>query len=330
MRYLALSAVVLAALTQPALADRDRHGHHDRGDRHSSHHDRGSRYHRGHDSNHEHDEPQQCEAPANPGNPDTPTTPSSDRLPILVVGASYGNGNVPFQTGLESPLLGLAVNGGNYLSLGDALIRSSLHNGYVINEAQASSTTFTRESCRTALYGGACSGAEFDGYDVQIQRAASRTYSLSTGEFNADYVVITAPNDCLHSDAFGIPEAETVACDIEDMYDVAGRMIEAGMMAYALGMTPIYAPYPPVEALDLDLFQTSSLLQWVISPEDYQLLNDTVMGEIANELPEALVVDYWANFTHLGDGIHPDVQTSERAARTLMQAIQQHEVNPAL
>ncbi|MEK9713643.1 MAG: hypothetical protein VW258_13850, partial [Thalassolituus sp.] len=212
MRYLALSAVVLAALAQPALADRDRHdrdrhdrGQHERTERGHSHEHRG----RGHNHD-EHDEPQQCEAPANPGNPDTPTTPSSDRLPILVVGASYGNGNVPFQTGLESPLLGLAVNGGNYLSLGDALIRSSLHNGYVINEAQASATTFNRESCRTALYGAACSGAEFDGYDVQIQRAASRTYSLSTGEFNADYVVITAPNDCLHSDAFGIPEAEAV------------------------------------------------------------------------------------------------------------------------
>lgn len=250
---------------------------------------------------------------------DTPTV--NDNLPILVIGASFGNGNTPFEYGTSSPLLGLAVNGGKYLSLGDALVRAPGHNGHVVNEAQAGATTFAHPSCRTALYGGACSSAEFNSYETQLLRAASRVRSLATGEYNAEYVIITAPNDCLHSDTFGIPEANAISCDIEDMQDAADRLVDVGRLAISLGITPIFAEYPPVEAIDLEGFRQSSLLAWTISESDYQLLNDTVMATLTTELPDALFINYWADFTQLGDGIHPDAATVKKAANIILQEI---------
>ena len=54
------------------------------------------------------------EAPDNTG---TEETVVNNNQPILVIGASFGSGNTPFDSGLSAPLLGLAVAGGNYLSL---------------------------------------------------------------------------------------------------------------------------------------------------------------------------------------------------------------------
>lgn len=258
-------------------------------------------------------------------NPEPEEVPET--LPLLIVGASYANGHSPFDGDLSSPLLGLAVGSAQYISLGDALIRNRSHSGYVVNEAQASATTFDRESCRTALYAGGCSTAEFDGYQTQVLRASSRVLSLTTGEYNAEYVIVTAPNDCLHSDAFGVPEADTRQCDEEDMQDVADRMVEIGQLVLGLGMTPIFAPYPSVDSVDLELFRQSSLLEWTITPTGYQMLNDTVMNTIATELPEAMVIDYWADFEHIGDGIHPDLATVEKAAATILEGIGYNVIN---
>lgn len=253
--------------------------------------------------------------------PDTDVQEPNENLPILVIGASFGNGNTPFDSDLSGPLLGTAVSGGNYLSLGDALVRAPSHNGYVINEAQAGATSFSRPSCRIALFGGACSTAEFESYETQLMRAAYRVRSLATGEYNAEYVIITTPNDCLHSDAFGLPEVDADACDLEDMYDLADRLIEVGNLALSMGLMPVFADYPPVDSVDLDYFSSSSLLSWTISESDYSLLNETVMGTLRAELPEAMFINYWETFEHIGDGIHPTPETATLAANTILQGI---------
>lgn len=256
-----------------------------------------------------------------PDNTGTEETVVNNNQPILVIGASFGSGNTPFDSGLSAPLLGLAVAGGNYLSLGDALVRAPSHNGRVINEAQAGSTTFARPSCRDALYAGACSTAEFNSYETQLTRAASRVRSLSTGAYNAEYVIITAPNDCLHSDAFGRPESEAIRCDMEDMYDLADRLMQVGELALSMGLMPVFADYPPVESIDLELFRQSSLLTWTITESDYSLLNETVMGTLRAELPEATFINYFETYEQLGDGIHPTDATSANAANIILQEI---------
>jgi len=253
--------------------------------------------------------------------PQPPTEDVNNNLPILVIGASFGNGSTAFDSGTSSPLLGLAVAGGNYLSLGDALVRDPSHNGFVVNEAQAGSTTFANPSCRLALYGGACSTAKSSSFEEQLVRAASRVRSLATGAYNAEYVIITSPNDCLHSDAFGVPETDAVACDVDDMQDVADRLVDVGRLAISLGLTPVFVDYPPVDSVDLVAFQQNSLLLWTISESDYQLLNDTVMATIAADLPEALIINYWEEYEQLGDGIHPTPATTQNAASIILNAI---------
>ena len=67
-------------------------------------------------------------------------------LPLLVIGASYGEGKTPFNNGL-APLGGISVGFGSYLSVGQALTRAPQLPGYVINEAQGGATTFARSYC---------------------------------------------------------------------------------------------------------------------------------------------------------------------------------------
>jgi hypothetical protein len=45
---------------------------------------------------------------------------------------------------------------------------------------------------------------------------------------------------------------------------------------------------------------------------------------LAAEVPDALLVDAWAGFTHMGDGIHPDPKTFTAAAHRTALAIQRH------
>ena len=245
----------------------------------------------------------------------------NDAKPILVIGASYANGKTPFNMGLSAPLLGLAVRNGSYLSLGDALIREHREDGFVINEAQGGATTFERPSCRFALYGDACGTAVFDSYTTQLQRAMARVRSVVTLELNADYVVIEVPNDCMHSDAFGIPESQTSECTEDDMQAVADRMIGVGQLALSQGLTPIYGGLAPLEGIDLELLQQSSFLLWTISPANYERLREIMHDRITADLPGALFVDYWAGYEHIGDGTHPSIKTARRAARRILSAI---------
>ena len=51
------------------------------------------------------------------------------------------------------------------------------------------------------------------------------------------------------------------------------------------------------------------------------MLNNIVMTTLASDLPDALIVDYWAEYSHLGDGIHPDLATVENAANIILESI---------
>jgi len=80
----------------------------------------------------------------------TPATPRPSSLPLLLVGASYAEGKTPFNNGI-APLGGVAVGLGSYLSVGQALTRTPLLPGFVINEGQAGATTFARPYCGELL-----------------------------------------------------------------------------------------------------------------------------------------------------------------------------------
>ena len=241
------------------------------------------------------------------------------QLPLLVIGASYAEGKTPFNNGI-APLGGISVGLGSYLSLGHALTRSELLPGFLINEAQAGAGTFARPYCAPGA--ATCGPAGWESYQTQLEKALARVAVPPTfTSVNAKYVVITVPNDCLHADALGVPQSMSQPCTPAQMNASVDRMIALGQFALSKGVTPIYDVYPRYHSLDLPLFRSLFGLAWVIGEYDYNQLRDLSRTRLQAELPSAVVLDMWKDFSHLGDGIHPDYATTKRAARLVAQTL---------
>lgn len=243
--------------------------------------------------------------------------PSSrpSQQPLLVIGASYSEGKTPFNNGV-APLGGISVGFGAYLSLGQALTRSEVLPGFVVNEGQGGATTFARPYCAPGA--ASCGPAGWDSYQTQLERALARVAlppSFST--YNARYVVITTPNDCLHADSFGVPQALSSPCTAAQLNAVADRLIAVGQLVLSKGLTPVFDMYPRYESLDLPLFRSQFGLAWVIGEHDYRQLRELVRSRLRAELGGAVVLDIWQGFRHGGDGIHPDGASVRSAARML-------------
>lgn len=239
----------------------------------------------------------------------------ASQAPLLVIGASYAEGKTPFNNGM-APLGGIAVGSGKYLSLGQALTRNVLLPGYVINEGQAGSATFAHPACAPGAP--TCGPEGWDSYQTQLDRAVARVALPPTfTQYNAKYVVIVTPNDCLHSDASGIPQPLAQPCTPAQLNQVVDRLIAVGQSALARGLTPIFDIPPRYDRLNLNLFRTLYGLNWVISETDYNTLRDLNRTRIKAELPTAVVLDIWKDFVHQGDGIHPVPETTRKAAMTI-------------
>lgn len=255
----------------------------------------------------------------------TPTWAAQTLNPaILVIGASFENGVTPFNDNLEAPLGGISVGAGSYLSLGNALARTPLLDGFIINEAKAGATTFDRLSCNP---GPGCGPAGWQGFNKQFEKALARVTIRNPADpsqvlfHNADYILIGTANDCLHSDAFGIPQSQSTRCTGEELNGYVDRLIAPGKTALSLGITPIYCPLPAYDEMDLPLMASLFGLSWILNEQEYNEMRDLISTRLKNELPGALIVNAWENYTHLGDGIHPSPKTAEQAAHRIAQAI---------
>jgi hypothetical protein len=246
--------------------------------------------------------------------------------PIIIIGASYANASTPINDNLDAPLGGVSVALGSFLSLGNGLVRNRSLSGHVINEAQAGATSFDRIACNPAC----TPDVMWQGYDKQFTKALKRVTALDpvTGDIavlNAKYVVIALPNDCLHSDAFGVPQADTSPCTTQQMNESADRLIAVGQRAVDLGMTPIYPIPPTYEQLDLELFYTMFGLNWAADKANYDELVSIRTARIEAELPEAAQVNAWKRFVHIGDGIHPDQKSVIFAAKKIARFIKKQD-----
>lgn len=246
-------------------------------------------------------------------------SPADMDKPIIVIGASYSNGSVPFNDALVSPLFGIAVGFGNYLSLGDALIKDPRLPGYVINEAQAGATTFDRPGCMPSAP--SCDLGMWQDYEKQLQKAQQRVTIPGTTTILSKYVVITIPNDCLHAGAFSIPQNQTTHCSLGEINAYLDRLLAVGRKALNAGLIPIYDRYPAYSDLDLRYFAATYGLSWAADEGYYNMLRDLHRQRLTTELPGAVVLDIWANFEHVGDGIHPNDKTSRKAAAMIAQYI---------
>lgn len=243
----------------------------------------------------------------------------SDESAILIIGASYANASTPIFNDLQAPLGGTAVNSGRYLSLGDALVREKRLSGHVINEAQAGATSFPRLAC---FPGPACVGPGWEGYDRQLDRALRRVTSGTT--VFADYVVIARGNDCNHPDAFGIPMDQTSECTEQQMNESIDNYIAVAKKAQALGITPIMALAPEYNRVDFEKFRQALGWSWIISESSYNTYSQLRADRIRSELPDAILIDMWAGFEHISDGLHPNRKTTQRAAKRIAKAIKKH------
>jgi hypothetical protein len=155
----------------------------------------------------------------------------------------------------------------------------------------------------------------WDSYQVQLQRALTRVAQPApAGGYNARYVVVTIPNDCLHAGAMGVPQPTSTPCTLADMNATVDRLVALANFALSKGLTPVFTSYPNYEDLDMQLFRTSSNVAWVIDEDGYNTLRGLVESRLAAEVPDALQLDTWKEFTHIGDGLHPDQATARKAA----------------
>lgn len=227
---------------------------------------------------------------------------------LLVIGASYSTNWIPWKGGQ-------GVNGSNYLSLADSV---SMWGIPIIDTAVAGSTTFSRYSC---LHGD-CKDTLFEGYAEQLDKGLQMVVSNTPDrQFNARFVLITMPNDCLHADAFGVDAYTTQPCTFTEINEVVNRLINVGKTAIDSGLIPIYTTYPPFEGLDLNTFQHQTGAQWVINERDYSELKALHLYRIKRELPTAIVADTWTYFRVMPDGIHPDVFSNYMAGGKIAKII---------
>lgn len=246
---------------------------------------------------------------------------------LLVIGASGESGRLPLNDNMEGPFYGLAINFGSYLSLGAALIRTPELPGFVINEAQAGASTFDRLGCNP---GPSCGPGSWLGYNKQFDKALARVTVRDPENpanvlyYNADYMVIGMANDCLHSDAFGIPQTETQPCTFGELNAYIDRLIAVGQRALDLGITPIYTVYPPSSAENLSLGAEVYGFEWMLDEVGYNELRDLHRTRLNAELPDALVLDAWRDFTPIPGDTHADSKSSMKAARRIAQAIKKH------
>ena len=94
-----------------------------------------------------------------------------------------------------------------------------------------------------------------------------------------------------------------------------------GKAALSLGITPIYCPLPAYDELNLPLMASLYGLSWILNEQEYNVMRNLIWTRLKNELPGALIVNAWANYADIGDGLHPSPKTAEQAAHRIAQAI---------
>lgn len=249
--------------------------------------------------------------------------PSTSDQPILVIGASFADGRLPFNDALQAPFGGLAVGFGSYLSEGDALIRQGR---FVINEAQAGATTFDRQLCMTEV----CFGVGWQGYATQLYKALARVTIRNPADptqvlgHNASYVYISMANDCIHSGAAGVPQAESSPCNQAEVDAFVDRIIDVAEDAMDVGLVPVFSRYPDYDDINLAIQQATTGLSWVANEQQWNMLANTFESRIEDELPGAILVNAWRNMETL-DGLHPTPKSANKAGKRIREAIEEHE-----
>jgi len=250
--------------------------------------------------------------------------PAPTDSPILLVGASFVEGKLPLDDAMQGPFGGSSVGFGSYMDLGDALSRQGK---FVVNEAQAGATATDRQMCLDAF----CLPVGWLGYSGQLTKALARVAIPDPADptqllgHNAQYVYFGLVNDCMHSGAAGVPQLESSPCDEQQIEAFLDDVLDAAAEATAAGLVPVFPQYPDYGDIDLSIQAAATGLTWYASEEEWNLLAQVWHERIAQDLPDAIIVDAWANMGTLPDGLHPTPQSSKKAAKRIIEAITVYE-----
>lgn len=244
--------------------------------------------------------------------------------PILIIGASYADGRLPFDDDLQAPFGGSSVGFGSYLSLGDALVKKG---SFVINEGQAGATSFARDVCLANV---CIPGVGWQSYETQLLKAVARVALPNPADptqilgYNAQYVYISVANDCLLSGAAAVPQLESAPCTQPEVDAYLDRIVAVGQSVEALGLVPIFSKYPDYADLDLSIQAAATGLVWVADEAQYGAIATTWEDRIVADLPDAILIDAWKGLETI-DGLHPTPKSALKAARRVRKAIAEYE-----
>ena len=246
-----------------------------------------------------------------------------DNKPILMIGSSYINSKTRIDDNGIASLVGLSVGSGSYYSLGDALLRNRRLNGLIVNEGNVGATTFDRFSC---LNDYCLSGGKLLGYQSQFENVLKRVAIYEPNNsipiaYNAKYIIIGVSNDCIHSDAFGIPQSDTKMCSNQDIDESINKIIDVANNSLEVGIIPLISILPKYSNLDLKLLKQGLNLNWVIDKKTYKKYRKKLIFKIKNELGKKYILNIWNNFSHRGDGIHPNRKTVEHASKQVVKKL---------
>jgi hypothetical protein len=113
-------------------------------------------------------------------------------------------------------------------------------------------TTFDRFSCVNDY---CLSGGKLLGYESQFKNVLKRVAIYEPNNptpisYNAKYIIIGVSNDCIHSDAFGIPQSDTKMCTNQDIDESISHIIDVANNSLEIGITPLISIPPKYRNLD--------------------------------------------------------------------------------
>lgn len=206
-------------------------------------------------------------------------------------------------------LVGLtSFNGSSYRGIADHLKARSINNdkGIVYREvAEGGSTTNGQNGFLSILQ--------------QAERLVGHT-TMWSDRTNLDVAVITQFNDCLHTIAGICDEQDILAGPVQNVVDTVNYLQANGVKVFVTNLVK-YEDFdmPLVEAVFSQIIPGFE----VATEEQYNLYVETFESEVSS-LPGVTMIDIWKRFEHIGDGLHPDHKSRQKASNILHKAIRKH------
>ena len=185
-----------------------------------------------------------------------------------------------------------------------------------------------RGSLRVAVYNGFVPWSDKgNGIDVELAQALGKQLGIATQVvgYNARYVYFSLANDCIHSGAAGVPQAQSAPCSQQEIDELVDRVIEVAEDAMDVGLVPVFSRYPAYNDINLSIQAAATGLTWYANESQWNAIADTFEDRIADELPGAILVDAWRHMEVLPDGLHPTPKSANKAAKRIREAIEEYE-----